>query len=69
MEKYTATINNWFVMGDCIWGNVTEHSVRKFDPDNLQRTSTLISIDEEAGVAETINTSYTLGTKSNKAVL
>lgn len=66
MAKNTARIDNWMVIGNCLWGNVTEHTVREFDPDNLQRTSDLVSIDEEKGVAETENTHYRLGTKSKE---
>jgi len=66
MGKNTARIDNWFIVGNCLWGNVTEHSVRQFDPDNLQRTSDIVRIDEEAGIAETLNTHYTLGNKQEE---
>lgn len=63
MSKNTARIDNWYKIGNCLWGNVSEHSVREFDPNNVQRTSNLVNFDEEAGVAETENTHYILGEK------
>lgn len=63
MAKNTARIDNWFKIGNCLWGNVSEHSIREFDPGCLQRTSDIVSIDESAGVAETMNTHYILGKK------
>ena len=68
MEKNTARIDNWFKVGNCLWGNVTEHSLREFNPDSLQRTSKLVRIDIAAGVAETLNTHYTLGNKAEGAL-
>lgn len=69
MEKHTARIDNWFVVGNCLWGNVTEHSLREFNPDRLQRTSNLVSMSEVNRTAETENTVYTLGTKERKPLL
>ena len=69
MEKHTARIDNWFVVGNCLWGNVSKHSLREFDPDNIQRTSDILSIDENAGVAETANTHYKLGKKQEESLL
>lgn len=63
MSKNTARIDNWYKIGNCLWGNVSEHSVREFDPNNVQRTSNLVNFDEEAGIAETENTHYILGEK------
>ena len=69
MEKHTARIDNWFVVGNCLWGKVTEHTLREFDPNNIQRTSQLVSIDKDKGVAETENTRYKLGVKERKPLL
>lgn len=69
MEKHTARIDNWFVVGNCLWGNVSKHSLREFNPDNIQRTSDLISIDENVGTAETENTHYKLGKKQKEPML
>lgn len=66
MAKHTARIDNWFEVGNCLWGKVTEHSLREFNPDCIQRTSELVSIDRNAGVAETENTHYVLGTEERK---
>ncbi len=66
MKKHTARIDNWRVMGDSLWGNVTKHTLREFNPECLQRTSVLLSINEDACTAETENTIYTLGTKSKE---
>ena len=64
MAKHTAKIDNWFKIGNCLWGNVSDHSsLREFDPNSLQRTSELVSINEASGVAETLNTHYTRGAK------
>ena len=69
MEKHTARIDNWFMVGNCLWGNVSKHSLREFDPDNIQRTSEVVSINENAGVAETDNTHYTLVKKQEALML
>lgn len=69
MVKNTARIENWFKVGNCLWGNVVNHTVREFDSDNLQRTSQLVYLDEKTGVAETENTHYTLGKKQEKVEL
>lgn len=61
MAKHTARIENWVKVANCLWGNVTEHTLREFNSDNIQRTSDLVSFHPEKGVAETMNTHYTLG--------
>lgn len=66
MAKHTARIDNWFVVGNCLWGNVTEHTLREFNPDTIQRTSDIVYINEAFSVAETHNTHYTLGTKAGE---
>lgn len=64
MAKQTARIDNWWVMGSCLCGNVTEHSRQKdFSPNCQQITSQLVRINECDRVAETANTHYKLGKK------
>lgn len=64
MAKDTAHIDNWFEMWPCLCGNVTKHSrQREFNPNSLQMTSQIESLNEYTGIAETINTRYTLGTR------
>lgn len=63
MAKHTALIEDWMVIGNSLWGAVTKHTAQEFDPDKIQQTSFLISINEDDGVAETENTIYTLGKK------
>lgn len=64
MSKQTARIENWMRSGNQLIGSVRDHARQgDFNPNHVQRTSDLISFDEEAGVAETLNTIYTLGKK------
>ena len=69
MAKNTARIDNWFKVGNCLWGNVSEHSVREFDPDTIQRTSDLVRMNEALRTAETVNTHYKLGKKQKEPML
>lgn len=68
--KQTAYIDNWreesiFPYGTCLIGRVTKHELQHQFHSDKQATSRLISIDREKGVAETINTIYTLGKENN----
>lgn len=64
MAKQKARIEEWRLMGGCLWGYVKGHSEQdSFTPNRLQVTSQIISLNEDTGIAETENTIYTLGTK------
>ena len=69
MKKHTARIDNWFKAGNCLFGNVTEHTLREFNADSLQRTSDLVRMNERDRTAETQNTHYTLGVKATEPLL
>lgn len=66
--KPQARLEKWFQAGPRLCGEVYGHPL--FGPDrpdlkdgNVVITSTLVSMDEAAGVAETSNTIYKLGPK------
>ena len=69
MVKQTARIENWvkikgYLGGEFLEGKVLDHPKQaNFDYWDWQHTSRLASIDEEKGIAETLNTIYTLGKK------
>lgn len=69
MPKQTAHIDNWRIRewaGEhYLVGRVSNHPNQASFLSQLQNTSTLISIDEEKGIAETMNTLYTLGAKQS----
>lgn len=69
MSKQTAHIENWRIREwageQYLVGRISNHPNQASFLSQLQNTSTLISIDEEKGVAETVNTLYTLGSKQN----
>lgn len=66
----TAHINNWTLHKDFegnpsfLEGEITGHVAQEHFHSAMQRTSSLLSFDEEKGVAESQNTMYTLGTKA-----
>jgi hypothetical protein len=67
-EKPTAHIENWMriptMYGHAyLMGTVSDHPRQSEFRAKEQITSQLVSFDEEAGVAETRNTRYTLGKK------
>lgn len=66
--KQTAFINQWEVVrihdgSQCLIGHVSSHPNQSQFHSHVQQTSRLVSIDEEAKIAETENTIYTLGDK------
>ena len=69
MVKQTARIENWvkikgYLGHDFLEGTVLDHPQQEYlDRWGTHHTSELVSIDEEKGVAETLNTIYTLGKK------
>ena len=68
MVKQTARIENWvkikgYLGGEFLEGTVLDHPKQAYFYGDMQHTSELVSIDEEKGVAETLNTIYTLGKK------
>ncbi len=69
MFKQTARIDNWRIREwegkKYLVGRVSEHPMQDSFSSQLQNTSDLVSIDEEKGIAETLNTLYTLGSKQN----
>ena len=58
--KQKASIKDWIVTNNYLVGRVIDHPNQKNFLGEYQRTSTLVSIDIEAGIAETQNTIYTL---------
>lgn len=69
MTKQTARIDNWRIREwagkHYLVGRVSEHPMQNSFISQLQNTSDLLSIDEDKGIAETVNTLYTLGSKHN----
>ena len=72
MTKPTAHIEDWEVVnhrsgGRILHGRISGH----INQDNFraarQQTSKLVKLDEANGTAETLNTLYTLGAKSEQA--
>lgn len=66
-NKPVAHIEDWILVGNndhrSLIGAVSNHERQAEFGMPYQRTSRLVSIDEEAKVAETANTWYTLGNK------
>lgn len=72
--KQTAHIDNWseentYPYGTCLVGHITKHARQTQFHSDRQATSTVISIDREKGVAETMNTIYTLGKEIDNETL
>lgn len=68
--KQTAYIDDWsevntFPYGTCLIGRVTKHERQHEFHSDKQATTRLVNIDREKGVAETLNTIYTLGKENN----
>jgi len=61
--KQTAHIDNWLRTGNFLCGMVTGHPLQQNFREEYQYTSDIVRMDEEAGICETRNTVYTLGTK------
>lgn len=62
-QKQQCTIENWMHFGNVLIGDVVGHA-RLGDAKGC-RTSTIIRLDESAGICETKNTIYKLGNKAN----
>jgi hypothetical protein len=64
-DKQHAHIEDWAIVGygeyKFLVGRVSSHPKQEDFEKPYQRTSMLVSVDEVKGVAETINTTYTLG--------
>lgn len=62
MTRKVVEIDNWCQDGECLLGIVKGHP--KFgDTNEAVRTSPVIRLDLDAGIAETKWTTYKLGTK------
>lgn len=61
--RQTAFISDWCVVGRILMGIVFNHP-RHVDGRRI-RTSKLLAIDYEAGIATTVDTDYTLGEPLN----
>ena len=57
-EKQKAKLENWYQVGPVLYGNVYDHP--RHEDGNFVRTSRIIFIKKEIGIAETVNTVYIL---------
>jgi hypothetical protein len=57
-KKPTRRIENWIRVGNYLVGDITEGNITRKDIV----TSTILHVDEVAGICETLNTLYILGT-------
>lgn len=67
--KPQAYIENWTVANKCLIGTIMDHPRQTEFSATMQVTSPLISIDYKAGVAETQNTNYILGTSLSERLI
>ena len=61
MDKPRARLENWFTYGDSLVGQILDHPRQADFKAPFQRTSALVRFEPENGIAETLNTIYTLG--------
>lgn len=62
MQKQTAKIENWLRLGNRLVGSVFYDLPRDVpSPGEVQRTSQIVRLDEDAEICETRNTIYRLG--------
>lgn len=58
-SKPTVKIENWYILGECLYGQSYGHPDIRINDGEPLRTSTILN--RKDGVVETLNTFYELG--------
>lgn len=66
-KQHKGTIQNWYVMGKLVVGNLFNDPTERFPDGAFIHTSDIVKIDEENALLETNNSIYSLGVKDVKA--